>query len=99
MSWGKMPRKFRGAAVSAALPCPLSDRLTDALRARYGALRHGHKTLARAALATPRAAENWLSGECAPRLAQVIEIMAADPEIEAVVLGLVRGRRAERTGE
>lgn len=95
---GISPRNFRGNTVSAALSLPetTGSRFCALLRERYGRLKHATKILARDACVTPRTAENWLERECAPRFEQAIELMAADPAIEAAVLEMVRGRRAER---
>lgn len=84
--------------MSAALS--ISDgvgaRFCAFLRGKYAPLKHANKLLARDARVTPRTAENWLDLECTPRFEQAVMLMAADPEIEAAVLDLVRGLRAER---
>jgi hypothetical protein len=77
---------------------PVGIRVRDYLRNRYGELRHAPERLARAANATPRAARNWLDGECAPRLDNIVELMAADPDFETAILEIVRGRRAMKEG-
>lgn len=70
-------------------------RLADALQRKWGVFRSPAKQLARlAGGADPRAAKNWLEGHNAPHLAQALELMAADPEIEEAILDIVRGRRA-----
>lgn len=70
--------------------------LASVLRRRWSRYRSAAKELAAAVDADPRAAKNWLAGSNAPRLADVIELMAADPEVEAHILDLVRGRREAR---
>jgi hypothetical protein len=85
-------------SATIALGAPVGARVCGYLRERYGVLRHAPERLARDANATPRAARNWLDGECAPRLDNVVELMAADPEFEAAILEIVRGRRAQKEG-
>jgi hypothetical protein len=85
-------------SASVALGMPVGERVCSYLRERYGELRHAPERLARAAKATPRAARNWLDGECAPRLDNIVELMAADPDFEAAILEIVRGRRAQKEG-
>ena len=71
-------------------------RLADALQRKWGVFRSPAKQLARlVGGADPRACKNWLEGRNAPHLAQALELMAADPEIEEAILAIVRGRRAE----
>lgn len=72
------------------------DRLSAALQRKWGAFRSPAKMLARAMGFDPRACQNWLSGNNAPHLAQTIELMAADPQVEEAILDLVRARRAKR---
>src|SRR5438105_2304374 len=100
MSWSKVDRKVqsRSQPMSAALAINMAPRMRvrDYLRERYGALRHATLRLAQVGNSTPRAARNWLDGECAPGFDGLVELMAADPDFEAVVLDIVRGRRAER---
>lgn len=45
---------------------------------------------------TPRTAENWLAGTHAPNGEKLINLMAANPELEAEILRLVAERRAAR---
>ena len=74
----------------------IAERIAEVLRRRWSAYRSPAKQLARDVSADPRAASNWLSGNNAPHLAQTIELMAADPEVEALILDLVRDRRSAR---
>ena len=76
----------------------VAERIATILRRRWSTYRSPAKQLARAVHADPRAASNWLSANNAPHLAQAIELMAADPDVEAAILDLVRGRRAQRGG-
>lgn len=88
--------------MSATLALPggsIGEAVHAYLRRRYGELRHAPVRLARAAQATPRAARNWLDGDCAPRIDNLVELMAADPDFEAAVLEIVRDRRALRGGQ
>ena len=97
MSWSKNDRNFPPkCSAMTALAAPVSARFVGLLQDRFGPLRHAEKLLARMACSTPRSARNWLDGDCAPRIEHVIELMAADPVIEAAVLDMVAGRRAER---
>jgi hypothetical protein len=83
-------------SATLAMGLPVGARVTEWLRDRYGPLRHAPERLARDANATPRAARNWLDGECAPRMDNVVELMAADPDFEAAILEIVRVRRAQK---
>lgn len=102
MSWGNHHRKFRGMSAAAlaagAAGATHSARICGALRERYADLKHAPKRLALLAGAKPRTAENWLVGECGPSVDHLVELMAADPAMEAVVLDVVRVRRAARGG-
>ena len=48
----------------------------DVLAREYGPLRNAAKLLARDADVSPRTAENWLQGKCAPRMDECIRLMA-----------------------
>jgi hypothetical protein len=87
--------------MSTAIAMPLEtvpEAIHRYLRRRYGELRHAPVKLARAASATPRAARNWLDGECSLRSDNLVELMAADPDFEAAVLEIVRVKRAQKGG-
>lgn len=99
MSWGNHHRKSWGTKVIDTLDhrSVVGGVICEALRARYGELKHAPKRLAALTGTTPRTAENWLAGQCAPQVAQLVELMAADPGIEEVVMELVRSRREIRS--
>jgi hypothetical protein len=86
------------SAVLAIGPASAATIIMAAVRERYRPLRHAELLLADRAASTPRAARNWLAGDCAPRIEHLVELMATDPQIEAVVMDLVANRRAERCG-
>lgn len=46
---------------------PYAPFMRDYLAEKFGSLKCGAKLLARAAHVSPRTAENWLSGICAPQ--------------------------------
>lgn len=96
-SWGKF-RKVRGVsgALSSFDPRP---RLLKVIRDQFAPMRFAAQKLADMALSTPRAAENWLSGQCAPGVPQLIELMATCDEIEREVAKLVAERKAARERE
>lgn len=94
MSRSQVARKMLNVAHTQSVE--IAHRLGEVLRARYGDLRSGAKRLGRLIDADPRAVKNWLQGTNAPQLSHVIELMAADPVVEAEILDLVRGRREAR---
>lgn len=94
MSRSREARKMSGAVVLSTEA--LAASLSDVLRRRWSRYRSAAKELAAEVGADPRAAKNWLAGANAPRLADAIELMAADPEVEEHILSLVRGRREAR---
>ena len=63
------------------------------LRARYGDLRHVTKLNARRFGCSARAFENWLYGKNAPRMQDLILLMADVPELHAEVNDLVARTR------
>lgn len=58
------------------------------LRQTYGRMRHGTELLARDARATPRAAENWVSGSNTPNAEKLVNIMRRCPELRAAIFQL-----------
>lgn len=82
--------------IATAQSASVTLAICDALRARYGEFKHAPKRLAALVGTTPRTAENWLDGHNAPQVQHLVELMAADPAMEAVVLELVRNRRETR---
>ena len=98
MSWGNHHRNSWGNPMIALdHRASVGGAICDALRAKYGELKHAPKRLAALTGTTPRTAENWLAGQCAPQSAQLIALMAADPAMEQVVMELVHARRETRT--
>lgn len=71
----------------------LAERISRVLRGVFADRRHAVKTLADRIWADPRAVENWLAANCAPRSAEMIRLMAAEPEIEAEILMMVAEAR------
>lgn len=67
----------------------LAHRIANVLRLLLAERRNGVKHLARRVWADHRAVENWQGGRCAPRSAELIRLMAAEPAIEAEVLRMV----------
>lgn len=87
-------RKMSGVATLSS--DAIATSIAGVLRRRWSRYRSAAKELAADVGADPRAAKNWLAGANAPRLADAIELMAADPEVEEHILSLVRGRREAR---
>ena len=96
-SWGKF-RKVRGMSGATASFDP-RPRLLKVIRSHFAPFRFAAQKLADMASSTPRAAENWLSGQCAPGVPQLIELMASCDEIEREVMQLVEERRKAREEE
>lgn len=67
----------------------LAERIAATLRVLLAERRNGVKHLARRIAADFRAVENWQGGRCAPRSAELIRLMAAEPAIKAEVLRMV----------
>jgi hypothetical protein len=76
--------------MTAALSETYSQTIHRVLNKAYAPLRHATETLARHSGATPRAARNWLDGECAPRAEHLILLMANCAELRAEIDRLVR---------
>lgn len=74
----------------------VAEALAATLRRRWSLFRSPTKQLARLIGADPRAVKNWFEARNPPHLAQTIELMAADPQVEEAILDLVRARRAKR---
>ncbi len=74
----------------------VAEALASVLRRRWSSFRSPTKQIAASVGADPRAAKNWWEARNPPHLAQAIELMAADPQVEEAILDLVRARRAER---
>ena len=64
------------------------------LRNAYGDAKNGAKRLARDAGVSPRTAENWLNGTCAPGGDSVLNLMIACPPLETVISETIASRRA-----
>lgn len=71
-----------------------NEAVWDVLDRVYGPLRHAAELLARHAKATPKAARNWLSRECAPNGESLLHLMAQCPELHDRVNRVVAERRA-----
>ena len=59
----------------------LGATVARVLRKQFGDLRCADKRLATLAKATPRAARNWLSGECPPNSATLLTLMRECQEL------------------
>ena len=64
------------------------------LGARYAGQPFAAKHLARAADATPRAAENWLAGLACPSGDRLAALMATHPDLEQAIIDHVHRVRA-----
>lgn len=92
------PRNFREKSVMGTATS-YSDVVFDVLREEYAPLKHAAEYLARDAGATPRAAENWLAGLCAPTGEKVLNLMAAcEPLRVAMNQAAIERRNALRQG-
>ncbi|QDH17433.1 hypothetical protein [Swingsia samuiensis] len=91
----KNDRKFprMSAASSSQL---VRERLLAAIKREFTHLRSGPEMLARAAMKSPRAARNWLSGLNAPDAEALIELMASSETLREEVLRLVHERQSAR---
>lgn len=92
-SSGQSPRKNNGMIAAAGYP----EVVNGFLRERFGPLRHAEKLLARAASVSPRTAENWLRGECAPRGEQLLDLMAECDGLAERIMQAVEERRCSRS--
>ena len=70
-----------------------SQRIGEALRARYGDRRHAAKKIGRMADATDRAAQKWMTGLCGPQVKALLLLMAREPAVAAAVQDLVDAQR------
>jgi hypothetical protein len=80
-------RKIRGRPMTYAMA------VHAVLLQHYGPLRSAAKLLARATGASPRSAENWLQGLCAPRGDELISLMAECDELRDEIMRLVDLRK------
>lgn len=67
------------------------------LQREYAPLRHAAKILARKADVSPRTAENWLAGTCAPRGDELLRLMASCDALAAEINKLVEELRKSGT--
>ncbi len=86
---GDHPRNNRGRSVSYA------TTVHTVLVREYAPKRFAAKLLARAAGVSPRTAENWIQGLCAPRGDELIRLMAECDALRVEILRLVEERKAE----
>ena len=87
-------RNFRGSLVSGALAISLGERFTDAIRREFSPLRNARKILARAAMASERAVDNWLAGTNSPQLDQVILLAASCDALRDELYRLIEEAKA-----
>jgi len=74
------------------------DVVLAVIREEYAPLKHAAEYLARDAGATPRTAENWLSGLCAPTGEKLLNLMASCERLhDAVVAASIERRATLRT--
>ena len=69
------------------------DTVHSVLRREFAPLKHAAEILARLAGSTPRSAENWLSGQCAPQGAHLIRLMARCDALKVEIDALVERER------
>lgn len=73
------------------------EAVREVLLREFGPLRNASKLIARLAGTSPRTAENWMAGTCAPQGAALLNLMAqckaVDVEMERLK-SLARGDRA-----
>lgn len=93
MSCGEVPLKMHTAPLTAD---DLAARIGAAMRAKWGDVRHATKRISRRVQADPRAVENWMSGRCAPRAAELIRLMADCEAVRAEVNALIEQEIAAR---
>jgi hypothetical protein len=77
-------------SVTAASCAGLVSRV---LRTEFGEVRAVGKRMARRHGWSQRAFENWFFGTNAPRMAELVVLMAECPALEEEVLALVRAKR------
>lgn len=75
---GKLYERNPMAAVTAQ---DVAAMISAALRQRFDRTRHAAKDIAQRVDATPRAVEDWLQGETAPRSAELIRLCAEFDEV------------------
>lgn len=88
---GKMYESIPMVAVTAQ---DVAARISTALRSLFDDRRHAAKAIAQRVDATPRAAEDWLQGETAPRAAELIRLCAEFDEVFDAVCAMA-GRRPD----
>jgi hypothetical protein len=71
----------------------LTRTVARVLRRHYGDFKSADKRVARLAGegVTPRAARNWLSGECPPSSATLLTLMRQCPELRAEINAMLDG--------
>jgi hypothetical protein len=67
----------------------LGETVARVLRRKFGDLRCADKRLAKMADATPRAARNWMSGECPPNSATLLTLMRECKELREEIIRMV----------
>jgi hypothetical protein len=67
--------------------------VSRALRTEFGEVRAVGKSMSRRHGWAPRAWKNWFLGTNAPRMAELVVLMAECPALEEEVLALVRAKR------
>lgn len=72
---------------------PYSSLIHGVLQEEFAPLRHARKLLARKGGVSPRTAENWLSGACAPQGEQLLSLMAECDRLSAAILAEVERRK------
>jgi transcriptional regulator with XRE-family HTH domain len=84
---GRFTRKSSGMLMYSSI-------VHSVLAREYGLLRFGAKLLARAAGVSPRTADNWLQGICAPRGDELLRLMR---ECAALRDEIIRATEADRS--
>jgi transcriptional regulator with XRE-family HTH domain len=91
---GKLYERNPMSAVTAE---DVAATISAALRLRFDRTRHAAKAIARRVETTPRAVEDWLQGETAPRSAELIRLCAEFDEVFDAVCTLA-GRKPGGAG-
>lgn len=89
------PRNFR-KRDDMSMTASYNDVVLGFIQREFAPLKNAAKLLARAANATPRAAENWLAGMHAPNGEKLIALMSECKELADEINRLVAERRAAR---
>lgn len=89
------PRKFRDDA-DMPMTASYNDVVLGFIQREFAPLKNAAKMLARAANATPRAAENWLAGMHAPNGEKLVALMVECRGLADEINRLVEERRAAR---